>query len=111
MVISKAHCYERKWYYVNKHDVDQEIFEGKKLSAAWIKQWLLILFMINMSAWVCNSFFELKRELGSSYPLAYEMFGIKSMIWFMVAKVCVPVTMFYRIHAAAMIIYIWFEFN
>ena len=111
MIISKAHSYKRKWYYTNKLNIDQKEFAVKKLSAARVKQWLLMLFMINISLWVTISFSELKRNIGGTYLLTFEIFGVKSMIWFIVVKLCSPIVMFYRIHSAAMIIFIWFKFS
>ena len=102
--ISEAHSYKRKWYNVNDG-------AEKKLSAAKIKQWLLILFMINVALWVSDSFFEFKRKPGETYLITYEVFGRGSFLWFVIVNICLPITIFYRIHAAAMIIHIWFKFS
>lgn len=104
IVLSKCHLYGRQ--------------PNRGSSSSRIREYLLCLLAVNLSCWVFNSFIQLNARLGMMYLVSESVFGDKlnggqasSPIWFIVTSICNPITIFYRIHAAAMIVGLWFTFR
>ena len=109
-----SRSYKRVAFGYRYYDSSLDISDWKKdyhklRSSARIGQWLIFLFILNVTLWVSDTFFGVQYIVQRSYWISEYYWGER--VWLFIHKLLYPLLIFYRFHSAVMIVSIWINFR
>ena len=77
-------------------------------TTAWFRALILYLFVTNIGHWIKDAFTELKHDGTTTYSIVQQFY--QDFAWQLINRSIYPLCIFFRFHAAAMLVSILFKF-
>ena len=77
-------------------------------TTAWFRALILYLLVTNIGHWIKDAFTELKHDGTTTYSIVQQFY--QDFAWQLINRSIYPLGIFFRFHAAAMLVSIWFKF-